>query len=527
MRPILLMLWITAFASALVAQQENNDPSPDIKRHLYENALLQVENLILTQSMPDSVVYYLLSDAKNFASEKSWDEGYEILKAIIAIYGEDSVPKMEKSKVPSIADLPDDIQAKIADRFIEYPAFPFQLEVGVDYSLQEFELSFVENDSTIVEELQNPYVGLLFSHSHHVGNNQVTFHHRFRLDDQFIYYSLFGSYQSDKIDSQNRLDFETYYYHQAAAEYSDFFDGRIRYNFSRSDYTKRLFHVNLQGRYKAYFKQDSLNNDIFSTALNTYYEHFFNPSNSLYVNIVPELYAEQKDLGLSYFQTRAAAFYRMRKNYNQYFEIGSDIVYRDFKDSFSDEEYKNIYFGLEPRLQGELSFNSSWGVGFMLEMEKRSYRMPDDVNPDFIYFTVEGVLKYFWEDFKSVGVGYFYERQSHSVDDVASLALVELENFYTHGLIVDSEIMNFSGLLLSLEYRLSLRTYPNADASASLFYNYYSNRFVHSISAFGWIPIGTRWQVQLFANYDNDQDRDNELNDNRSTIVNLGLIYKF
>ena len=527
MKLILLILWIAVFARALFAQQESNNSSPDIDRNLYENALLQVENLMLIYSMPDSLVFYLLSDAKNFAAGNHWHDGYEILKTIISIYGENSDPEVNKSESLIGNAVPDNAGIPTPPRNIEYPTFPFQLEIGVDYSLQEFELSFVENDSTIVEELQNPYVGFLFSHDHLVGNNPVSFHHRFRLDDQFIYYSLFGSYQSDKPGGQNRLDFESYYYHQAATEYSDFIDGQLRYTFSKSDYAKRLFYLNLRGRYKAYFQQDSLNNNIFSTALNGYYEHFFDLNNSFYLNVIPDFYKEQEDLGLSYFQTRAAAFYRMRRNFNQYFEIGSEVVYRAFKDDFSDEEYHNKYFSLEPRLEGELSLNSSWGVGFKLEMEKRSYQIPNDVNPNFIYIAGEGVLKYYWEDFKSLGAGYFYERQSHSVDDAATAALVEQEDFYTYGLIVDSEIMNLAGLLLNLEYRLSLRTYPNTDASGSLFYNYYSDRFIHSINAFGWIPMGNRWQVQLFANYDNDQDRDNEQNDNRSTILNLGLIYKF
>jgi len=117
MKLILLFLWITIFVSALVARQESGDTSPDINRHLYESALLQVENLILTQSIPDSVVLYLLSDAKSFASERSWDKGYEILKAIVGIYGGNSGPEMEKSEVPSKSHMTDN-SPKTLDQFI-------------------------------------------------------------------------------------------------------------------------------------------------------------------------------------------------------------------------------------------------------------------------------------------------------------------------------------------------------------------------------------------------------------------------
>ncbi|NIT55469.1 MAG: hypothetical protein GWN00_04305, partial [Aliifodinibius sp.] len=95
-----------------------------------------------------------------------------------------------------------------------------------------------------------------------------------------MYYSLFGTYQSNTSGSQNRLDFESYFYHQAAEENSDFLDGQLRYTWSKGDYGKRLFYINLRGRYKWYLQQDSLNSDIVSTAFNTYYEHFFNLTNS-------------------------------------------------------------------------------------------------------------------------------------------------------------------------------------------------------------------------------------------------------
>ena len=522
----LLILLVISYSKVLFSQNESDDTSVNISKNLYDNALLQVENLLVTKPPADSLIFYLLEDAQGFANDKSWNDGYQVLKSILEIYGADSGEKYKNENDGSIVDLLiSQNKNSTTSLYPQYPTFPFQLEVGVDYSLQEFELSFIENDSTIVEELQNPYIGFLFSHTHQLWNNPILFNHRFRLDDQFIYYSLFGSYQSNKLGSQNRLDFESYFYHQASKENSDFFDNQLRYTWSKSEYGKNLFYLNLRGRYKFYFQQDSLNNNILSTGINGYYEHFFNLTNSLYLNIVPELYKEQQNLGLSYFQTLGGVFYRIRKNYNQYFEAGGDVIYRGYKDHFSDEEYQNQYISLEPRIEGEFSINSNWGLEFKSELEKRNNQTADEVNPDFVYFSGEGLIKYYWEDFKSGGVGYFYERQTHSTDNDGITKLVELENFYSYGLIVNSEIMNFSGLMLNLEYRLSIRKYPNSQGS--LFYNYYSNRFVHSISAFGWIPIGNRWQVQIFANYDNDQDRENEQNDNRSTILNVGLIYKF
>ncbi|NIT55470.1 MAG: hypothetical protein GWN00_04310, partial [Aliifodinibius sp.] len=140
-----------AVAIPVFAQQENTKSSSDLSINLYENALLQVENLIITQSPTDSLIFYLLSDAKDFANKKRWYEGYEILKTIMELFGE-SVQSVEAiyeddTSIPTNSTANDGVPRSI--EYTDYPTFPFQLEVGVDYSRQEFELSFVENDSTI------------------------------------------------------------------------------------------------------------------------------------------------------------------------------------------------------------------------------------------------------------------------------------------------------------------------------------------------------------------------------------------
>lgn len=518
-------LFICLILTGLLNAQTASDSSDGLHRSLYENALLQIQNIILTPPPSDSIVFYLMSDARQFAGDQQWLEAYEILKAALTLY-EENFPS-DKGEELDDDPLNSEIQARVPrDTYHpQYPRYPFQLEVGVDYSQQEFELSFLENDSAIIEELQNPYVGFLFNHNHLLANHPLSFHHRFRLDNQFIYYSMLSSYESGGSGSRNRLDMESHFYHQASQDYADFLDNQLRYTWSISQFGKRLFYVNLRGRYKWHLQQDSLSSDIFSTALNGYYEHFFNFTNSLYFNITPEYYQERQDLAFSYFQTRAGTFVRSRKSYNQYVEAGMELVYRNFTNEFSDEAYQNRYVSVEPQIRSELLFHRQWGIGFKLEYESRNYQAADEINPNFNYFSGEGLLKYYWQDFRSIGAGYFYERQSHRTEDESLKPLFEQEDFYSSGLIVNADVMNLSGFLLNFEYRLSVRTFPNAVESP--FANYYSNRFIHSLSAFGWIPVGSRWQVQLFANYDNDQDRDNEHNDNRSTILNVGVVYKF
>jgi hypothetical protein len=80
-------------------------------------------------------------------------------------------------------------------------------------------------------------------------------------------------------------------------------------------------------------------------------------------------------------------------------------------------------------------------------------------------------------------------------------------------------------LMISLVYQYAIKTYPNAGNQD--FLGIYSNRRIHSIQGFGYIPLSHHWQFQFFANYDNDRDRDRESNDNFSTLLNASIVYNF
>ena len=516
------------FIHSLILAQEESSVTSDmiLEKNKYESLCLQVENLLLLQPQIDSLAYFLLSDAENFSSNGDWEAGYEILTTIIDLYGKNTFSQTPDSQ-KFVAFNYENLQIENQPAFF-IPSTPkgyLQIEVGIDYSQQEFELSFLENDSTILEELQNPYMGILYNHHFKVNNQAMTFNHRLRLDNQFFYYNFFGAMESRFINGRSKFEVEGYYYKQQSQLYSDFLDGQFRYSWNKMMSGRNSLFFNFRSRYKKFIKTDSINLNIVSGSLSTYFEHFLGNTSSISLNIIPEIYREEGNLGLKYFQNRIETFLRIRNNYNQFLEASIAAIYRDFSNRFVEENYQNRYWSFNGMLRSEFAIVPSLAMGLRFVGEKRNYAREDEVYTDYFYGLIEGISKFYFNSFQSFGLGYFWESQNNQTTISDLQLLAEQENFISQGIIVFTEIISHSGLILNLEYRLGWRNYPNSISSP--FSNYYSDRIIHSITALGWIPLTHHWQLQIFANYDNDQDRENENNNNRSTIINLGLVYRF
>lgn len=500
-----------------------------LEQNLYESGLAQVETLLLRRQPEDSLIYQLLGDARTLAAQNDWRGGQDILNTILALYEMEG--EMDSSLGVSFTrDLhvnggeiaPGSHGASLS---AFDPAPRFQIESGIDYSRQEFELTFLENDSVIAEELQNPYFSIAYYLPMYISGQALLLNQRLRLDNQFINYDVFLSMEKRTLRRVARLELDGGYFHARAAEEPDFFDSRVSLFYGNPYHTRDRWYLSLTGRYKGYSEPGSLSGDILSAGLTGHYERFFNYTNSLAFSWMPGFYHESGGTGYRYTRNRLAALYRLWKNYNRYLELGAEGVYQDFDNVVSDELYQNAYLALEPRAEFEWAFPSWWGIHLRSRLERRDYRNADAVSPNISYLNFEAIQKIYLGSLKSFGIGYFREQQSHRAANRQDQPIVEQADFVSHGLAFTGEYLNLSGILLTVEYRLSWRNYPRAENS--LLSSFYSDRFVHSLGLFGWIPLTRRWQLQLFANYDNDQDRKFEHNDNRNTILNAGVVYKF
>ncbi|GEM_PF-2690727 len=515
-------LWVyTASAQSFVG----ND-SLQMEQTLYENALLQIEISLMKSQQPDSLIHDLLSDAAEFAQKGQWGEGMQLLSTILSLLQESDEDPSTSSKAEQASPnfkTPDEYSPGLPS----YSQQPYlQVETGVDYSLQEFEMSFLESDSVIIDELQNPYFSILFTQPFRVGHQKLILNHSLRFDNQFLNYGLFTTLENNSRSFLSRLEVDANYYLIQTADGTNFFDNNLSYLWGKPYALSHRWYVNANSRFKWHPSPDSISTDILSADLSLFYEHLFGYGNSISFNITPSLYHESQASRYQYFQTRATGEYQYRQGYNRYLQFKTDYLYNDFSNVVGDSIYQNRYQDLEPFLKAEWAFTRQFGLAASLQMEKRIYRVADAISPNIDMLEIEAVPRVYWGDLNSAGVGFFWQKQTHRAKTSGEdNEFVQQANFTARGLIVSAEYIRLEGALINFEYRMSWRDYPHAQDN--FLTTFYSNRFVHSLSLFGWIPLSKHWQIQLFANYDNDQDRQRENNDNRNTIVSGGLIYKF
>ncbi|RMI15159.1 MAG: hypothetical protein D6681_04500 [Calditrichaeota bacterium] len=531
------MVWGLLSWGALLAQSPAGvDSLSRLEARLYDITLLQVEQLLLTSPPEDSLAFDLLEDARELAAGGQWNEGRELLSTILELYAasEDDLSAGDVSSESGITDAP----ASLASPAAPATTAQFQVETGVDYSLQEFELA-LETDPTLTqdtqmltEELRNPYVVIGYFQPLSLGGRSLWLNHRLRVDNEFGNYNLYATLENRAPRQITRLEWNGNFFVPFTSGESGFLDNQLSYFLGNAGNAPQRWYTEVRGRWKWYPHRDSLSSDILSASATVYYEQTVGAAGALSFAWRPAYYRASGNLGNRYFQNRISLFYDLREQVHRYLEVGVDGVYHTFENdpgaldaNGQPVTYRNRYFALEPRLEWEWPVAKGWGLAAEGEVEVRRYATADEINPNYTRWFVEGQYKWYPGEMHSVGLGMNWERQTHQAEEAADQVFAEQADFEAYGPVISMEYITFTGWLIQLEYRLQWRNYPRA--GDTILNSFYSDRLMHSIQLFGWIPLGSGWQIQLFANYDNDRDREFQENDTRNTIVNLGVIYSF
>jgi hypothetical protein len=487
--------------------------------------LLQIESTLLTNPDADSLVIQLYQDAKQFAEDGNWTDANIILETIFEILdisdGSSLLNQTNREDQTPFLGLINPI--KSANTHISR----FEIESGVDYSQQEFELSFIENDSVLVEQLQSPYIGLSYYQTLAWNQNEVFINPRFRTDNNYLNFQLYGSFERRRKENLIRLELDNGFFHPNLTGETNFFDHRIQLLVGRPGATKHRWYLTSRFRYKWYLDESgnlngSTNITSFSGSL--FWEPEISSHSRLRFNYTPTVYSERSRYG--YNQHQLTAGYRFLRGYTQYLYFNITATTNHFHNDTGSEIYKNQYFAITPELTGEIHVGGKISLNTEIGGEVRRHEHSDAVMPDYNNFSLSVLPKYNWDEFKSLGFGGFVETQSHLSDLAEEAEFIAEADYFSKGVIASVEWMGANGLMINLRYTLSWRDYPNA-GDKSIFETFYTNRRVNSLFVMGWVPLGKQLVLQCFANYDNDQDRSELRNDSRNTLLNIGFQYRF
>ncbi len=502
----------------------SDDKSSEMKnKEIFDSRKMQLE--FLTQQNPpaDSLFYHLLKEAQYFAEHDDFTTALEFLDMAIQTFNENILLTKPLYSNDSISTNPLNIPPAHLKSINK--AWDITLEAGTDYSRQEYELTFIESDSVILEELHNPYAAIRLSKSGNINNKNTQIFGYLRGDNSLFQSSVSASLESMNFRNNWRIEGQSDIFWFTKESGGRFWNNEIRGFLTNHINQKNRIFIYSKIRYKKYFPSTINYSDIFHADINFSWRYNFHILSWMELVFRPSIYRENQVQGYNYTQYQTQFNLDHRVDYHKYIYINTILYLRKFQSKQISEEYHNQFYTLQPIVDAEHPIIYPFGIQMRIHSEGRRYKEPDINYSNFIYTSIGTQLKYYLGTFKSIGCGYIYENEKHSSNISSDKAIIEQENFNAKGFIISFELLSFKGLMISVSYQYILRNYPNAGADD--FFGSYSNRLIQNIQGFGYIPINEHWQFQFFANYDNDRDRDRDSNDNFNTIFNLGFVYKF
>ena len=502
--------------------QSGMDSTRVFWQNLYEAVTARLQFQLLQH--PDSLARAFFQDAQEFARHGDWVAALDMLELVQEMLQE--AVSTNPSHATDPAERPHAESPGVSASLPPYGAPPlaFQWEVGVDYSRQEFEMTYLNVDRLIVEELRNPYLAMQYSQR--LGNAPYRFDlfHRIRWDRQFLVYNFFNQFQWQAGPYLSRFLFDGGMYRSSSDSLGHFLDGQLRVTWGQLYRWPTRWYFTGRVRLKRYLQKDSLWADLNVVAARIVLERAYSLYASGLLEYRSEMYQETRGVGQFYLQHLFQVRYDWRQSYRQQLNVSLIATKRWFRTQLNREQYRNRFQEVRGQFVWDWPFYQKWNLALVVAASGRKHRSADEINPNFVQAEGKFILKYFFQFTQSIGLGAVWGGRWHrALGAVASV--VKQQDYTLRGGVIQINYLNNRDWILNLEYQLLFVHYPQSRTTSLP--AFYSNRISHSMMVVGWVPISPRWQFQLSVNYDQQQHPDYENSDSRNSVFNVGLLYAF
>lgn len=395
------------------------------------------------------------------------------------------------------------------------------LASGVDYNRQEFEIGFMETDSVLSEQLNKPFVNLNIQYtipSISKAVNRISIKNRYDKDVWQPALELYSRYPSWSGAFNVR-----YEQNKSLPDFT-FLESDLQYYYTKKIGQNTEIRVSEVLRYKNYLQvsdyfPDYLKNDAnlnltrffkYTGHTTIYYQNGFNESLASSHNDLRE-----HKLGLNftdrYFQFWTPA---LECSYNAYrFSYLS-------QDSLFSNTSRSVGFDLNNSVELASQFQSAWDLSY----QSKKYTKKTALDADYNFITSD--VKIMWQPDLRLGLegGYHYEKKNHLQPGGEENVYISEQNYFGHGLLLGLDLQPGEGFLLWINSAYTWRRYPDADQESAL--TLYTDRNILNLFLTLSYRVTDKLTLEVFCAYDNDQDKDTDRNDTRSTILNAELQYR-
>ncbi len=445
----------------------------------------------------------LLKEAKQFALEEEYD--------LANIYLEELLSQIE---VDTSEWEPDRMRELNGNKTGE---FSLSVVGGIDFNHQEFEIGYLQEDSTILEEVKNPYTGLILRYNKEFSTgHSFNIQNALRLDQQNYRNDLYIRWlPADWLNIQ----FSNYWSEAREFEYNSFVENGLDIRTVTSIFSgiRWIFENNF--RYKIF------------TVDNPYYLDYYRNrlrlgTSGLFWN-TDYTYERYENLGgeeTDYRQhiVRGSALGNLTPGV--YSSLTIDGTIRDYVIKLGDSLAVNRFRQIGFYLSADIKISADLQLGIEENYLFKSYRNKSGFEPDYHLNFLRPALSFKSNRYWEWSLGYEWELKYHlavpgDVYDVSE------QNYDGSGIFGGITYMAPSGAYFVVNLSYQWRRYPNSLSKEII--SLYTDRNIFSTMVMGYLPLTQNIFMNVFAIFDDDHDVDFDQQNNQSTIFTLELEYRF
>jgi hypothetical protein len=393
---------------------------------------------------------------------------------------------------------------------------------GMDFNRQEFELGFVENDSTVEEEFNKPYMGLraryLLSNGQH---NVIEIQNSIRFDKE----NLRDDYRIRWQPFSNFYVLYSGYWNQAQVEetysYLDqVFSARWNFDLFESLYFTFLNTFN----YKNYRTQNVFLKDFYRNRFNGLFEWHTSLLGISSLEYSSEL---NESLGLQdndYSQNTVRFGIRNEGFKRFHYDFLVDGSMRDYAIQFGDSLVYNSYQSVGLEALYEVEVINQFRLFVENDFLYKFYELKSSLEPDYYWNLLRPGFRISLFSQFDLSVAYEWEFKDHTAQPLDDYDVNE-QNYNSNGIFVSLNYFSLGGTYFTTSISYQWRRYP--DSLTNDLISIYSNRNIFSVMLLTYLPLTKNLTFNVFATFDNDEDIDFDQQNNQSTIFSVELEYTF
>jgi hypothetical protein len=461
----------------------------------------------------DEEVKILYDEALQFGEAEQYEVAVIILEEALTILKD----KGNKPELNPVLSLPTYPIKKSDDQGLK-----FGIITGLDFNRQDFEVGFLDDDSTVVEEFSKPCVGLsAIYYKKYSDQAAIEIYNSFRYDRENVrddyrirwqpgngFYIQYAGYWNQAQASTSNSYWEQIFTSKLSNRLTDNLNWSIYNTFN----------------YKTYQTTNLYTRDFYRNRLNSNVDWHSSPLGIFSLQYENEINETLGNMDNDYRQNGVTVGVRNNKFLAFDYYFLADGAIRNYAIQLDDSLILNRYQSISL----ESGYENTIKKNIRLTLEDnflfKRYDKKSSLEPNYFWNYLRPGIKINVLSSLELDLGYEWEIKKHTADPADNYDVGE-QNYNANGLSLLLNYFSPGGIYFSTSLSYQWRRYPRVITNEII--SLYSDRNIFSALILAYVPVSAHFTINAFISYDNDKDIDLDQQNSQSTIFTFELEYLF